>query len=94
MNYDWYDQIIQDAFHRRWNQPKGHFGNRSLATRASITIAPDGQIRSARIISRSGVADLDSSVDSALRAVTNIQKLPAGLAKNGNYSVTIRFTLN
>jgi TonB family protein len=88
-----YNSMIKSVFHSRWSQPK-NINSRVLVTRTQITIAPDGRIVSARIVTPSGVRELDASVDRSLRAVSRLRPLPKGIAPPGkNYTVVIRYEL-
>jgi TonB family protein len=84
--------MIQSTFHGRWSQPK-NISSRLLTTRTKITIAPDGRVVGAQIVTPSGVRAMDDSVNRALRSVSRLKALPQGIVSSGNYSVIIRFEL-
>lgn len=93
-DYGWYYDLIQNAFHSRWSQPRGVTTSEHISTRAALVIAPDGRVLSARIINPSGVAAMDRSIDDALRSVDKISAVPRGLSDGGNLEITIRFKLD
>ena len=95
VDYGWYDNLIKNAFHSRWNRPTGaNAGSRKIIVRTTVTIAPDGRIQSARIVRPSGIRAVDQSVDQALRSVSRIAAIPRGLTDGGSLEVDLLFELD
>jgi len=80
-------KIYSDA----WIVPDGVTDDEATAT-ASVTIARDGKVVSAKIIRSSGNALADASVEAALRRVTVAVPLPDN-SKDRQRTVTIKFNV-
>jgi TonB family protein len=80
-------KIYSDA----WIVPDGVTDDEATTT-ASVTIARDGTVLSAKIIRRSGNGLADASVEAALRRVTFAVPLPDS-AKENQRTVTIKFNV-
>jgi protein TonB len=80
-------KIYTDA----WLVPDGVTDDSATAT-ASVTLARDGTVLNAHIISRSGNALADESVQAVLRRVKHAVPLPDG-AKENQRTVTIKFNV-
>jgi len=80
-------KIYSDA----WLVPDGVTDDEATAT-ASVTIARDGTVLSAKIIRQSGSALVDASVEATLRRVTRAVPLPES-AKESQRTVTIKFNV-
>lgn len=65
-------------------------GSPDVTVRATVTIARDGTVVSARIVEQSGNAAVDNSVQMTLDRVTFVAPLPEG-AKEDQRTVTINF---
>jgi TonB family protein len=87
-----YRDAIFTAYYRAFVAPDNMADPRAGAE-ASITVARDGTIISAELISRSGEAALDHSAERALRAVTHLPPFPAG-SKDEQRVFKIRFSLD
>lgn len=80
---------VQSAYDRAWVVPDGAADSEAVTT-ASVTIARDGTVVSARIIRRSRNPAVDQSVQATLDRVTYAAPLPDD-AKENQRTVTIRF---
>jgi len=74
-----------------WLVPEGVEDDEATAT-ATVTIARDGTVLSARILQPSGNSLVDQSVDMVLRRVKVAAPLPDG-AKEDQRTVTIKFNV-
>lgn len=82
---------VKKVYSDAWLVPEGLADDEATAT-ASVTIARDGMVVSARIIRRSGNALVDMSVEATLRRVTRAVPLPDN-AKEDRRTVTIKFNV-
>jgi TonB family protein len=67
-----YGQAIISIYEREWIKPGGI--EQTFVTKVTVEVARDGRVLSARVVGRSGNADVDRSVAEVLRRV---RKLPA-----------------
>jgi protein TonB len=86
-----FNDSIKKIYTEAWLVPDGVTDDSATAT-ASVTIARDGTVLNAHIISRSGNALADESVQAVLRRVTRAVPLPDG-AKESQRTVTIKFNV-
>ena len=89
--YASYDQAVRSAYWHAWRPPQDTATDNAI-TRATVTIASDGSVLSARIIQPSGDASVDRSVRETLDRVTYIAPFPQG-AKDKQRTYTIKFDL-
>jgi len=73
-----YDALVRNAYYRAWVQPSMRYPSVILR----ITIARDGRIVNKRMVSGSGIAEMDQSARSAMMAVTAVEPLPASFKGN------------
>jgi protein TonB len=86
-----YDQAVQSIYWHAWKPPQDTASDAAV-TKATVVIASDGTVLSARIIKPSGDASVDRSVQQALDRVTYIAPFPEG-AKEKQRTYTIKFDL-
>ena len=87
-----YNQVVKSVYWQAWIIPSDVENDRAI-TKASVTIARDGTVLSARITSPSGDAAVDASVQRTLERVRTIgREFPAG-AKEDQRTFTISFNL-
>lgn len=72
-----YGQVVKSIYEQKWILPDNVEADQAN-TKVSVTIASDGTVISARIISRSGDAKLDASVQRTLERVQFIAPFPSG----------------
>ena len=89
--YAGYDQFLRSKYWHAWRPPEDTASDAAI-TRATVTIASDGTVLSARIIQPSGDASVDRSVQQTLDRVTYIAPFPEG-AKEKQRTYTIKFDL-
>jgi colicin import membrane protein len=89
--YASYDQAVQSIYWHAWTPPQDTASDAAI-TRATVTIASDGTVLSARIIQPSGDASVDRSVQRALDKVTYVARFPEGV-KEKQRTYTIKFDL-
>ena len=74
-----YADAVKSIYDQAWAQvPLDTVANENEIVKASVTIASDGTVISARIIESSGDAALDASVQKSLERVTFIAPFPEG----------------
>jgi TonB family protein len=86
-----YDQAVRSIYWHAWLPPEDTASDEAV-TKATVTIASDGSVLSARILKHSGDASVDRSVQRALDSVTFIAPFPEG-AKDKQRTYTINFNL-
>jgi TonB family protein len=86
-----YDSAVRSIYWHAWIPPEDTASD-SAITKASVTIASDGTVLSARIINPSRDPSVDRSVQRALDSVTFIAPFPEG-AKDKQRTYTINFNL-
>lgn len=84
-------QAVKTVYAKAWIVPDGVTDDEATAA-ASVTIARDGTVVSARIIRPSGNSLADQSVETVLRRVTFAVPLPDD-AKENERTVTIKFNV-
>ena len=89
--YASYDQAVQSIYWHDWT-PSGDTASDEAVTKATVTIASDGTVLSARIITPSGDASVDKSVQRTLDRVRYIAPFPEG-AKERQRTYRIKFDL-
>jgi TonB family protein len=72
-----YASAVRSKYDEAWTLPD-HIANDEEITKASITIASDGTVITARIVTPSGDANVDASVQRALDRVSYIAPFPEG----------------
>lgn len=82
---------VKKVYSDAWIVPDGVTDEEATAT-ASVTIARDGSVVSARLIRSSGNPLVDASVEAVLRRVTYVVPLP-DTAREDQRTVTIRFNV-
>jgi TonB family protein len=75
--YASYRDTIASIYYEAWTPP-GAADNEEANTRVSVTIANDGTVISARIVTPSGDAKVDTSIQRTLERVTFIAPFPRG----------------
>jgi TonB family protein len=75
-----------------WIQPRHLSGNSGLKVIASVDVQRDGHIRGSRILTRSGNAELDRSVQDALSVVKFAMPLPSSYS-GAHHTFEIEFSL-
>jgi TonB family protein len=75
---DWYDRnVLYPALYRNWIQPRGpDFAGKRFQVQVRLSVKPDGTITEKRLTRGSGNAEVDASVQDALRAFTKAGPLP------------------
>jgi colicin import membrane protein len=86
-----YDEAVRSIYWHAWTPPEDTASDAAI-TKATVTIASDGTVLSARIIKPSGDASVDKSVQRTLDRVTFIAPFPEG-AKEKQRTYTIKFDL-
>jgi colicin import membrane protein len=89
--YASYDAYIRTVYMQAWIEPEGVSDN-PPTPKASVTIARDGTVISARLTQPSGNAVVDRAVVTTLNRVKFIAPFPEG-SKDEQRSYTINFTL-
>ena len=89
--YAGYDQVVRSVYWHAWTPPEETATDAAI-TRATVTIASDGSVLSARIIQPSGDASVDRSVQQTLDRVTYVAPFPEG-AREKQRTYTIKFDL-
>ena len=91
VSYADYAAVVKSVYWQAWESP-ANAQNDEANTRVTVTIASDGTVVSARIISPSRDPDVDASVQRTLERVTFIAPFPEGVKeKERNY--TLNFNL-
>jgi TonB family protein len=75
--YASYRDAIATIYYEAWTPP-GNADNDEANTKVSVTIANDGTVISARIVTPSGDTHVDASIQRTLERVTFIAPFPAG----------------
>ena len=89
--YASYRDVIATIYYEAWTPP-GNADNDEANTKVSVTIANDGTVISARIVTPSGDTHVDASIQRTLERVTFIATFPKGsVEKERTY--TINFNL-
>jgi len=89
--YASYDQVVKSIYWHAWTPPEDTASDAAI-TYATITIASDGTVLSARITKPSSDATVDRSVQQTLERVTFIAPFPEG-AKDKERTYKIKFDL-
>ena len=85
--YASYRDAIATIYYEAWTPP-GNADNDEANTKVSVTIANDGTVISARIVTPSGDAQVDASIQRTLERVTFIAPFPKGaVEKERNYII-------
>jgi TonB family protein len=87
-----YRNVVRDYYYRAWIQPDNGVANSALPE-AKVTVARDGTIIKAELVSPSGERLLDKSVERALQFVTRLPAFPAG-SHDEERVFTIQFSLD
>jgi TonB family protein len=72
-----YASAVKSIYDEAWTLPD-HIANDEEITKASVTIASDGTVITARIVTPSGDENVDASVQRALERVKSIAPFPEG----------------
>ncbi|MGB7749444.1 MAG: TonB family protein [Verrucomicrobiia bacterium] len=86
-----YRDVVGSIYYAAWTPPDDA-ANDDAITRVSVTIASDGTVVSARIVTPSGDAGVDNSIQRALERVTFIAPFPEG-ATEKERTFVIKFNL-
>ena len=86
-----YKQVVMSVYDRAWIAPSDMADDVAVVA-ASVTIASDGTVLSARVTSPSGSATVDASVRTVLQRVKFIAPFPEG-AKDAERTFIISFDL-
>ena len=87
-----YGDVVVSVYHNAWVPPDG-MDSASVTVQFKVTIASDGTVISARIVSSSGDANVDSAVQRMLDRVTVIAPFPEGATeKERNYTINFNAT--
>jgi TonB family protein len=92
-SYNRYKELVASIYQMKWNRglPPKSASYRGKVVRVRVTVARNGSVVSARIVSRSGMVALDNSVKAALNAVRSIgQPFPPGV-KEREQTFTVDF---
>lgn len=92
-SYNRYKELVASVYQQKWNRglPPKSASYRGKVVRVRVTVAKNGRVVSARIVSRSGMVALDNSVKAALNAVRSIgQPFPPGV-KEREQTFTVDF---
>lgn len=90
--YASYDDAVRSVYYQAWVPPEDTASDRAVG-RASVVIARDGHVVSARLITSSGDTSVDRSIQRTLERVTFIAPFPEG-AKDNERTYKIRFDLS
>lgn len=90
-SYANFNSVIIGIYQRAWEQDRPSGIPEEATAVASVTIARDGTVLSARIIQSSGNPMVDRSVERLLQHVTVVAPLPEGTTEDRR-TVTINFT--
>lgn len=86
-----YADVVKSVYEQAW-VPPDNAENDEANTKVRVTIASDGTVISARIITPSGDAGVDASIQRTLERVTFIKPFPAG-AQEQERTYIINFNL-
>jgi TonB family protein len=89
--YASYDQVVRSIYWQSWIAPQDAASDHAIVY-ATVTIASDGTVLSARITKPSGDASVDRSIQDTLERVTYIRPFPEG-AKDKQRTYTLKFDL-
>ncbi len=81
VSYASYESVLKTIYEREWHTPDDA-SNDEADTRVSVTIRRDGTVISAHILTPSGDAKVDASVQRTLDRVTFIAPFPDGATEN------------
>jgi TonB family protein len=87
-----YDEAVSSIYYHAWITPDS-VPDRLTAPEVRVVVERDGSIRSAELITRSGEAALDKSVERLLRVVDHLPPFPSG-AHDEQKVFRIRFSLD
>ena len=76
-----YASVVKSVYDQAWTLPDT-VANDDENVKVSVTIASDGTVINARIITASGDAPVDATVQRALERVTFIAPFPSGTTDN------------
>ena len=91
--YNRYKDVVASVYQAKWNRglPPKSASYRGKVIRVRVTVSKTGRVISARIVGRSGMVALDSSVQATLNAVRSIgQPFPPGV-RESQQTFTINF---
>lgn len=85
--------MLKDRFTGRWQQPTSVIeSDQRFITTVRVRIAKDGTLSNVGIAKSSGNVVMDDSVLAAVRSISKVDPLPAGLGGDF-YEVNIQFEL-
>jgi len=91
VSYANYAAVVKSVYEQAW-QPPADAANDEANVKVTVTIANDGSVISARLLTPSGDSGLDASVQRTLDQVTFIAPFPDGAAEKER-TYTINFNL-
>ena len=84
---------VKEAYFSQWQQPHGLIESGSkYRVRTEVVVGREGNIVSARIVTRSGNAEMDQSVQEAVSRVTRVASLPNGVG-GATYTLLLNFDI-
>lgn len=86
-----YAQVVKSVYTQAWIAPDD-VSDDNVTTKVKVTIARDGTVVSARIVTKSGSAEVDRSVQQTLNRVQFVAPFPEG-ATDAERTFTINFNL-
>lgn len=86
-----YGAFVKQAYDNAWIVSQS-LGDSDITTEISVTVLRSGEILSARITRRSGLAALDKTVETAISKVSRLRPFPEG-ARDEQRTFRIRFNL-
>ena len=88
-----YGSHVYSVYKREWRQPEGI--QSASKTVVSVTISKSGRVISARITSKSGISQLDSSVERLIRQVQKFSPFPPGMSESQKtYTIAFNTEIN
>jgi periplasmic protein TonB len=73
--FAWYTQILKDAIVDRLSSDKA-LRSKKFTIVVKVWIAPDGQVKEARLVSASGAKDVDGAIEAVLTRLGRLREAP------------------
>jgi protein TonB len=84
---------VKEVYFSQWQQPHGLVeSGAKYRVRVEIVIARDGEVVSARVVAKSGNAEMDRSVQEAVGRVARVDPLPEGIG-GASYAILLNFDI-
>ncbi len=84
---------VKEVYFSEWQQPHGLVESGSkYRVRVEIVIGRQGDIVSARVVAKSGNAEMDRSVQEAVSRVSQVEPLPTGVG-GATYAILLNFDI-